>query len=185
MLSIHRCLSAVLTPTAPQSPPLVAELLNASFSGQRWAPASRASVYGSAPWTADRYAGWEAKIGQVAGGGGFSGACWFFGRELYKRRKYPIGLIWSSIGGTPDEVWMPPSAFTACNARPRSGDGWDLMTAPLLRNVIAGVVWYQGESNEADPLGYNCTFPAMISACKSLLEQPLDQCLMQPKGGFL
>lgn len=44
------------------------------------------------------------------------------------------------------------------------GSGWNLMTAPLLRNVISGVVWYQGESNEANPLSYNCTFPAMIAA---------------------
>ena len=41
------------------------------------------------------------------------------------------------------QVWMPPSAFTACQSPPRSGDGWELMISPLLRNVIAGVVWYQ------------------------------------------
>lgn len=115
------------------------EFLNSSF--QKWVPANKTTVYGATPWTSDDYSGWEAKIGQVAGGKGFSGACWYFGRELYKRRKYPIGLIWSSIGGTPDEVWMPPAAFAACGERPRSADGWDLMTAPLLKNVIAGVIW--------------------------------------------
>ena len=140
------------------------EFLNASFEGQKWVPASRTTVYGSTPWTMDKYQGWEAKIGQTVGGQGFSAACWFFGRELYKRRKYPIGLIWSSIGGSRDEVWMPPSAFATCNSQAITGDGWDLMTAPLLRNVIAGVVWYQGESNENNPLGYNCSFPAMIAA---------------------
>ena len=117
------------------------EFLNPTFSGQKWVSANRTTVYGATPWTSDDYTGWEAKIGQVAGGKGFSGACWYFGRELYKRRKYPIGLIWSSIGGSPDEVWMPPAAFTACGERPRSADGWDLMTAPLLKNVIAGAIW--------------------------------------------
>ena len=117
------------------------EFLSSNFSGQTWVSANKTTVYGATPWTRDNYKGWEAKIGQVAGGQGFSAACWYFGREMYKRRKYPIGLIWSSIGGTPDEVWMPPAAFTACGQRPQSNDGWDLMTAPLLKNVIAGVIW--------------------------------------------
>ena len=137
---------------------------DALSAGQRWVKASKDTVYGTQPWESSDYGGWEDKVGQVAGGRGFSGACWFFGKELYKRRQYPIGLIWSSIGGSPDEVWMPPDAFAACNARGGSGAGWDLMTAPLLRSVISGVVWYQGESNEAAPLSYNCTFPAMIAA---------------------
>ena len=51
------------------------------------------------------------------------------------------------------------------------GDGWDLMTAPLLRNVISGVVWYQGESNEQNPLSYNCTFPAMIAAWRQYVHK--------------
>ena len=52
------------------------EFLNASFSGQRWVPASKASVYGAEPWGPQDYRGWEAKIGQTAGGKGFSAACW-------------------------------------------------------------------------------------------------------------
>ena len=51
------------------------EFLNASFSGQTWVKACRESVYGSTPWTAADYGGWEAKIGQTAGGKGFSAAC--------------------------------------------------------------------------------------------------------------
>jgi sialate O-acetylesterase len=116
------------------------EFLNASFIGQQWVRASKDSVYGSTPWTAADYGAWEAKIAQTVGGKGFSAACWFFGRELYKRRKYPIGLVWSSIGGSPDEWWMPPAAFEACGSQPRIGDGWAAMISPLLRNVIKGVV---------------------------------------------
>ena len=41
------------------------------------------------------------------------------------------------------------------------------MIAPLLRSVIAGAVWYQGESDEHSPLAYNCTFPAMIDTWRS------------------
>jgi sialate O-acetylesterase len=116
------------------------EFLNASFIGQQWVRASKESVYGRSPWTAADYGGWESKIAQTVGGKGFSAVCWFFGRELYKRRKYPIGLIWSSIGGSPDEWWMPPAAFEACGSQPRIGDGWAVMISPLLRNVIKGVV---------------------------------------------
>ncbi len=37
--------------------------------------------------------------------GGFSAAGYFFGRELHKELKQPIGLIHTSWGGTPAEAW--------------------------------------------------------------------------------
>ena len=40
-----------------------------------------------------------------------------------------VGLIWSSIGGSPDEVWMPPSAFAACEYRRAAG--WLVAPHPL------------------------------------------------------
>jgi sialate O-acetylesterase len=39
------------------------------------------------------------------GWGGFSAAAFFFGRELYRELKIPIGLIHSSWGGTIAEAW--------------------------------------------------------------------------------
>ena len=143
------------------------EFQNGSFVGQRWVRSSRESVYGAAEWTRSDYAGWEAKIGQVGGGRGFSAACYFFGRELYQRRRYPIGLVWASIGGSGDSAWMPAQAFEACELRPRAAIGWDVMVAPLTQSSIAGAVWYQGESDEHDPGLYNCTFPAMVAAWRA------------------
>ena len=97
--TVQKCRGGSPHQCARRGPGPSVEFLNASFSGQTWVPASKDSVFGAAPWTADDYKGWEAKIGQTAGGKGFSGACWYFGREMYKRRKYPIGLIWSTYSG--------------------------------------------------------------------------------------
>jgi sialate O-acetylesterase len=43
--------------------------------------------------------------------GRFSGAAYFFGRELHQRVKVPIGLLLSSVGGTPAEAWTRREAL--------------------------------------------------------------------------
>jgi sialate O-acetylesterase len=43
--------------------------------------------------------------------GGFSAAGYFFGRELHKELKQPVGLINTSWGGTPAEAWTSPVAL--------------------------------------------------------------------------
>lgn len=40
--------------------------------------------------------------------GGFSAALYFFGRELHRELQVPVGLINSSVGGTPIESWIAP-----------------------------------------------------------------------------
>jgi sialate O-acetylesterase len=42
---------------------------------------------------------------------GFSAVGYFFGRDLYKELKQPIGLIHTSWGGTPAEAWTSPVAL--------------------------------------------------------------------------
>jgi len=42
---------------------------------------------------------------------GFSAAAYFFGREIYKSLKIPVGLINSSWEGTRIEPWTPPAGF--------------------------------------------------------------------------
>lgn len=43
----------------------------------------------------------------------FSATAYFFGRELHQTLKVPMGLINSSVGGTPIEAWIDPGAQQA------------------------------------------------------------------------
>ncbi len=43
----------------------------------------------------------------------FSAVAYFFGRELRKSRKVPVGLIDSSVGGTPAEAWTSGATLEA------------------------------------------------------------------------
>ncbi|MEN9573556.1 MAG: hypothetical protein RL514_1411 [Verrucomicrobiota bacterium] len=45
--------------------------------------------------------------------GGFSATAYFFGREIHKALNVPVGLINSSVGGTPIESWIAPEAQKA------------------------------------------------------------------------
>lgn len=45
--------------------------------------------------------------------GGFSATLYFFGRELHRELGVPVGLINSSVGGTPIESWIAPEVQRA------------------------------------------------------------------------
>lgn len=129
-------------------------------------------------------------------GGGFSAACWFYGRDLADtlqnhRAARPIGLLQAAVGGTSLQFWSSSAAIASCqglsqpwqwplNFRNGTGNlstgyklpdiptGWNAKIFPMLRTVVKGAVWYQGESNTgvATPGGdarqYACGFQAMI-----------------------
>jgi len=44
---------------------------------------------------------------QAGRGHGFSACAYFFGRELHKELKVPIGLISANVSGTRCEPWTP------------------------------------------------------------------------------
>ena len=44
---------------------------------------------------------------------------------------------------------------------------WNAMIAPLMPLRLTGFLWYQGESNAANPTAYECQFPAKISQWRS------------------
>jgi sialate O-acetylesterase len=54
--------------------------------------------------------------------GRFSAAAYFFGRELHKELKIPIGLLHSSVGGTPAEAWTRLEALRTVPALAERAD---------------------------------------------------------------
>lgn len=136
-----------------------------------WSRASYESVYGD-PWAY------------------FSATCYFYGRELHKRLKVPIGLIATSYGGTPIRAWSSPDVIAQCqhtlkNLEPAPAVAasidihvnenspndesvlYNAMIVPFLSMAIKGAIWYQGESDIPNYSMYECFFPAMINDWRS------------------
>jgi sialate O-acetylesterase len=116
----------------------------------------------------------------------FSAIGYFFGRELQRQLNVPIGLINTSWGGTPAEVWTPESsidgdtALKAAAARLEPAAWWphepgstyNAMIAPLTNFSIAGAIWYQGESNTKTAASYQHLFTAMIDSWRTAWRKP-------------
>lgn len=147
----------------------------------------------------------------------FSAAGYYFGVELEKELRVPIGLINSSYGGSQAEAWTPVEYLLAnpelkatvertkiwdaerprvrveydeaikkwrdisdrqrsAGVRPSPSPAvpdalreyriaasiYDRMVSPIIPFSIRGVIWYQGESNEARAEQYNILLPTMI-----------------------
>ena len=112
--------------------------------------------------------------------GGFTATGYFFGRELHKELQVPVGLINSSVGGTPIEHWTNVAdqqqmfdkdevkqrlATAGTRAAPGSGVLYEGMIKPLAPYAIRGAIWYQGERNSktGDPYLYRYQMPTLIS----------------------
>lgn len=106
----------------------------------------------------------------------FSAVGYFFGQKIHENLKVPVGLINSSWGGTPAEIWVNPKtifenkdlaeAATKLKDEPygpsKPGKAYNAMIAPLIPYRLAGALWYQGESNTGNPQNYAQLLPALI-----------------------
>lgn len=117
----------------------------------------------------------------------FSAVGYFFGKRLASELDCPVGLVNSSWGGTPIEVWMPSNlvredeelmaAWKGLSYSRRTG--WDVacaynaMIVPLLKMVFAGVIWYQGESNKGNCRLYGREFKMMIESWRTAFSREL------------
>lgn len=111
----------------------------------------------------------------------FSAVLYFFGRELHQKLNVPIGLINSSWGGTPAEVWIKKElvsedAILGPNSRileevpwapVRPGKAFNAMINPIIPFKINGVIWYQGETNVTNPYYYAQTMETLISSWRA------------------
>jgi sialate O-acetylesterase len=92
----------------------------------------------------------------------------------------PLGVIDSSFGGSMCEAWVPKEALAEFDpaslhvslfgAAP-SGY-YNAMIAPLTRNPIRGVVWYQGEGNAGAPGFYPDLLVALIRSWRERFASP-------------
>jgi sialate O-acetylesterase len=106
----------------------------------------------------------------------FSAIGYFFGKQINATTGYPVGLINSNWGGTPAEVWTPAEIVqndhdlrnAAEKLNPSQwwpharGEAYNAMIHPLTNLEIAGVIWYQGESNVGTHYAYQRLFTNMI-----------------------
>jgi len=104
--------------------------------------------------------GWHAPSRNVSPG--FSAVCFTFGTYLNKKLGVAIGLLHSSVGGSPIEMWMSKTAHRECNGTQPAQNYWNVMLHPLLKQRIVGGLWYQGESNAGRFVQYDCQFQSMV-----------------------
>ena len=91
----------------------------------------------------------------------FSAVAYYFGRQIHKELKVPVGLINASWGSTTVQQWTPPEGYrlvegfasgklkreTCPIGKGGCGGMYNGMIAPVIPFAIRGGLWYQGEDN--------------------------------------
>ena len=117
----------------------------------------------------------------------FSAVGYFFGKRLNETLGVPVGLINSNWGGTPAEVWTPRGIVeddpdlraAAVKIKPapwwphEPGLAFNAMIHPITPFRIAGVIWYQGESNVSTHGTYRKLFTRMIDGWRAAWKSEL------------
>jgi sialate O-acetylesterase len=118
----------------------------------------------------------------------FSAVSYYFAKRLRAELKVPVGILLPAWGGSSVCAWMSPGSMDSPSLRTLFPDdliGWrnnvqpfrlyNGMLRPLAPYAVAGVVWYQGETEGTEYQGayrnaylYRFLFPAMIADWRSL-----------------
>lgn len=112
----------------------------------------------------------------------FSAVAYFFAEKIQRELGVPVGIIHSSWGGTPAETWIPEArilddqtlAEAAARLEPvpwgpvEPARAYHAMIAPLTNFPVAGVLWYQGESNTINAESYEDMFSSLIRSWREL-----------------
>ncbi len=129
---------------------------------------------------------------------GFSAVGYYFGRRLQQTLNVPVGIIFSGIGASAAQAYVPRgvlAADTLLNRRylepylesPHSKehiDGgfsfekvtrpyllYNAMIHPLRKLSIRGICWYQGESNRMERASYTLLTQALIRSWRGAFGQ--------------
>jgi sialate O-acetylesterase len=114
---------------------------------------------------------------------GFTGAGFYFAREVQKQTGVPIGLISTNWGGTRIEPWTAPEGLALVpqltapdpEGKPAPPRGWSElyngMIHPIIRFPIKGALWYQGEANGTEGEPYHQKMQALIGGWRKLWNQ--------------
>ena len=118
----------------------------------------------------------------------FSAIGYFFGKKLQEQLNVPVGLINANWGGTPAEVWLPAelveqdSLLKKSKGKLWASDEWwpvqpgvcyNAMIYPISNYTLAGVTWYQGESNTDAAFTYQQLFATLINSWRQAWKKEL------------
>ena len=128
----------------------------------------------------------------------FSAVGYYFGRELQHQLNVPVGLIFSGIGASAAQAYVPQSVLAADTMldrvylepylnSPRSKEVinggfsfekvtrpfllYNAMIYPLRRFSIRGICWYQGEANRLERAPYTRLTQALIKSWRESFGQ--------------
>lgn len=111
----------------------------------------------------------------------FSAVAYYFGKNINEVLDIPVGLIVSSWGGSCIQAWMSEKTSVDFEKTtiPKSDNDikvpnrtpttlFNGMINPIIGYSIKGVLWYQGETNYAEPDLYQTLFPTMVKEWREL-----------------
>jgi sialate O-acetylesterase len=103
----------------------------------------------------------------------FSAIGYYFGRNLHRDLKIPIGLVYCGEGGTSAESWTPLERLQSLHYSP--AHQWNIFYTqrilPLRDFAVTGCIWYQGENNASHPLAYPDLMAALIGGWREQFQQ--------------